>query len=182
MIRFDLGGKMNKKVVALLGAALLFSAMESRAVDSVSVEAGRGTSSVDLWRLGAQWKWQKHWFTEGDWHLGGYWDAQVGRWNGAGHPTDLSLTPTFRLERKSGYGPYVEGAIGFHYISDKNIAAGKQFSTNFQFGDHVGAGVRFGDKGQYDLGLRLQHLSNAGIKHPNPGINFGIIRFQYHFN
>ena len=55
------------------------------------------------------------------------------------------------------------------------------FSSNFQFGDHVAGGVRFGDKGQYDVQLRLQHLSNGGIKHPNPGINFAILGFQYHF-
>jgi len=181
MIRFRSGGKMNKKTLSLFAVLLLFAA-KTHAVDGVSVEAGSGNNSVDLWRVGAQWKWQKHWFTQGDWHLGGYWDAQIGRWNGASNITDISLTPTFRLEPKSGYGPYVQGAIGFHYLSGKNISTSKQFSTNFQFGDHVGAGYRFGQKGQYDLGIRLQHLSNAGIKHPNPGINFAILRFQYHFN
>lgn len=159
-------------------ACVSFSA---HAVDGMSAEAGSG-KGVDVWRVGAQWNWQKKWFTGGAWHVGGYWDLQLGQWRGASHITDIGLTPTFRLEQSSGYGPYLEGAIGFHYLSGKNITAAKQFSTNFQFGDHVGAGVRFGDKGQYDLGLRLQHLSNGGISHPNPGINFALLRFQYHWD
>jgi hypothetical protein len=39
----------------------------------------------------------------------------------------------------------------------------------------------FGDKDQFDLGLRLQHLSNAGIEHPNPGVNFVIMRLGYRY-
>jgi hypothetical protein len=172
---------MNKKLLGTITAALLLISTQAHSIDGVSVEAGSGTNSVDLWRIGAQWNWQKKWLQSGDWHVGGYWDAQIGQWHGASHITDIGLTPVFRLEKNTGYGPYLEGAIGFHYLSGKNISASKQFSTNFQFGDHVGAGFRFGAKGQYDLGLRLQHLSNAGIKHPNPGINFAILRFQYNF-
>src|SRR5579859_1105390 len=173
--------KTNNKFAVAALASLCVLATPARAIDGMSVEAGSGNNSVDLWRIGAQWNWQKQWFRGPEWHVGGYWDAQIGQWNGASHITDLSVTPTFRLERNTGYGAYLEGAIGFHYLSGKNISASKQFSTNFKFGDHIGAGYRFGDKGQYDLGLKLQHLSNAGIKHPNPGINFAILRFQYHF-
>lgn len=172
---------MNKTFAAAALALLCLFTAPAHAVDSVSVEAGSGTESVKLGRVGAQWNWQKQWFKGDAWHVGGYWDLQLGQWHGASHITDIGLTPTFRLEQNTGYGPYLEGAIGFHYLSGKNISTNKQFSTNFQFGDHVGAGVRFGDKGQYDFGLRLQHLSNGGIKHPNPGINFAILRLQYHF-
>jgi hypothetical protein len=31
----------------------------------------------------------------------------------------------------------------------------------------------------YDLSLRFQHLSNAGISNPNPGINFLELRMSY---
>jgi hypothetical protein len=173
---------MNKKQTC--AAALALGALLSpnaQAIDSWSLEAGSG-NTVDVWRAGAQWKWQKKWFTDGAWHLGGYWDLQIGQWKGASNITDIGLTPTFRFAPASGLGPYVEGAIGFHYLSGKNISTAKQFSSNFQFGDHIGAGYRFGDKGRYDLGLRLQHVSNGGIKKPNPGINFALVRFQYHFD
>ena len=55
---------------------------------------------------------------------------------------------------------------------DQNVS----FSTRFQFGDHLGVGVR---RGQYDIGLRLQHLSNAGLRNPNPGVNFLQLHLAY---
>lgn len=51
----------------------------------------------------------------------------------------------------------------------------------FQFGDHLGVGMIFGDRGQFDLGYRFQHVSNADIKKPNSGINIQQIRFAYLF-
>jgi lipid A 3-O-deacylase len=172
----------TKIVAALLLAAGCFAA-PAHAVDGVSVEAGTGNSNVDAVRLGAQWKWQKKWFTDGDWHVGGYWEAQMGYWNAAKDIVDFSVTPVFRLEQKtlSGMAPYFEAAIGFHYLSSKQARSNRTFSTNFQFGDHIGAGVRLGERYRHDVSLRLQHLSNAGIKSPNPGINFALLRYQYHF-
>ncbi len=163
-------------------AALAFTLLShnSHAIDGLSVEAGSGTG-VDMARVGVQWKWQKRWLEGAEYHVGGYWDAQLGYWNGASNITDLSLTPTFRLQRNQGYGLYGEAAIGFHYLSSTNVTATKQPGSHFEFGDHVGVGYRFGEQGKYDLQLRFQHLSNAGIKHPNPAINFSILRFQYHF-
>ena len=174
---------MNKKsLFAAIAASLCLSA-PAYAVDSWSFEAGGG-ESVDVWRVGAQWKWQRKWFQSADWHLGGYWDAQVGQWDGKGgdNITDISLTPTFRYQRNSGQGLYLEGAIGFHLLSGKQITASKRFGGSFQFGDHIGVGYRFGEKGKYDLQARLQHHSDAGINKPNPGINFFLVRFQYHLD
>ena len=31
------------------------------------------------------------------------------------------------------------------------------------------------------FGHEVLHTSNGGIKHPNPGVNFTLLRFQYHF-
>ena len=36
--------------------------------------------------------------------------------------------------------------------------------------------------GHGDIGVRTQHLSNGGLKEPNPGINFAIVRFGYYFD
>jgi lipid A 3-O-deacylase len=33
--------------------------------------------------------------------------------------------------------------------------------------------------GRYDVSLRVQHLSNGGLRDPNPGINFVLVRLQY---
>jgi hypothetical protein len=54
-------------------------------------------------------------------------------------------------------------------------------SSSFQFADLVGVGAQFGEHQNYQAGFRFQHLSNAGIRKPNPGINFSQIYVQYNF-
>ncbi len=175
-----------KKIYVLIGAILLNGNVW--AVDGVSAEIGSG-DDTNMGRIGAQWDWQKKWFTDGNWLMAGYWEASAGSWNGRNsggnnyNITDIGFTPVFRLQQKnfSGLAPYLEAGIGVHLISDIHINADRTFSTAFQFGDHIGAGMRFGDRQQFDLGYRFQHLSNGSIKHPNPGINFSQIRLAYHF-
>jgi hypothetical protein len=176
---------MTKKRIAAALILLQSSVLPAHAVDSASFEYGTG-NGAGMWRIGAQWNWQSRWLQSGNWHMGGYWDAQLGQWGGSGKNTitDIGLTPVFRYQQTtpSSISPYVEGAIGFHLISPVRLETARGFSTAFQFGDHIGAGARFGEHGRYDLSLRFQHLSNAGIKKPNNGINFTQLRFQYHFD
>lgn len=177
---------MMKKVSWFL-CALLFSG-NVLAVDGVTAEFGNG-NHADVARVGAIWSFDRAWFTEGDWQVSGFWEANIGRWqgrSGVGNNqtiTDLSLTPVFRLQQKhpSGFSPYLEGAIGFHLISPTFIYDNRHFGSAFQFGDHLGAGVRFGEHQQFDLAYRYQHLSNGGIKQPNQGINLNQVHFIYHF-
>ena len=175
-------------LVGLVSTAGLVSS--AHALDGVSFEVGEGEENTDLWRLGLQWRWQKRWFAESAWTLGAYWDLQAGRWSGPlkpGEPHqevwDLGITPVFRLERaaRTALVPYFEAAIGFHMLSNLRINADTNFSTHFQYGDHLAAGVLFGPQQHYDLSLRAQHLSNGGIAHPNPGINFIELRAAYRF-
>jgi len=49
----------------------------------------------------------------------------------------------------------------------------------FQFWRPLGIGYRFE---RYRPRVSFQHLSNAGIRNPNPGINFLLLRLQYHFD
>ena len=170
---------MIRKISALLAFAAL--ALPAHAVDGVSLELGGG-NGADVWRAGAQWKWQRKWPLSANWGIGGYWELSAGAWDGGRNTLlDLGVTPVFRLEQAqpSGSAPYVEAAIGLHLLSQQRITAAKEFSTSWQFGDHLGAGLRFGARRQYDLGLRLQHISNASLKRPNPGINFLLLRFAF---
>lgn len=43
----------------------------------------------------------------------------------------------------------------------------------------LGGGINFGDRREYGVGVRVQHISNGGIKEPNNGITFGEIRLSY---
>ena len=164
------------------------------APSGVAFEYGNSDSTnsdVNLYRVGLQWDWKTRWFDTGNWHLGGYWDLGLAYWDNRtiaplrthDSITDIEFTPVFRIQQNkpTGLSPYLEAAIGFHFLSATSVSTQRAFGSSFQFGDHIGAGLRFGDKGQFDLGYRYQHLSNAGIKEPNQGINFHQVRLQYHF-
>ena len=158
------------------------------AVDGISVEAGNG-NATDTKRVGAIWNFDRQWFTDGNWQVTGFWETMVGRWRGYSSSgdnqdvTDLGLTPVFRFVQKNpgDVSPYLEGAIGAHFISPDFINGDRRFGSSFQFGDHVGFGVSMGAHQQFDLGYRYQHLSNGGIKAPNQGINLNEIHLIYHF-
>ena len=172
--------------------SLLLLVPSARAVDGMSFELGTSDSSnasVDMGRIGIQWNWSKSWAISQNWQIGGFWDLSFGYWSNSSPQkttngiSEIAFTPTFRLQQTNmgPFSPYLEGAIGFHLLSDTSVSQERRFSTQFQFGDHIGVGIRFGQKHAMDLGYRYQHLSNAGIKEPNQGINFHQLRFQYHF-
>jgi hypothetical protein len=182
---------VDKLKCAVVALALVFPAA-AWAVDGVSFEYGKSDSSnadVKLYRVGLQWDWHKKWLDTGNWHVGGYWDLNLGYWDNDSTAktnssiADVGLTPVFRFQQNNptGISPYAEAGIGIHLLSETEVSPKRQFGSSFQFGDHLGAGVRFGDKGRYDLGYRYQHLSNAGIKEPNQGIIFHQLRLQYRF-
>ena len=181
-----------RQIQPLIAAALLAASPVAYAVDGMSFEYGHSDStnaSVNMYRVGVQWDWKKKLIEIGNWHLGGYWESSFGYWDNNSfartHSSiiDFGFTPVFRLQpnNPAGFSPYAELAVGIHVLSHTSVSTQRQFGSSFQFGDHAGAGVRFGGKGQYDIGYRYQHLSNAGIKGPNQGINYHQLHLQYHF-
>lgn len=141
-------------------------------------------------RIGLQWDLKKRFLEAGGWHLGGYLDATLGAWHersAAGENNnlgDIGITPMARYQKSdlSRVSPYVEIGVGGHLLSSRQITTTKRFGGSFQFSPTGGAGIRFGKNGIYDIAYRYQHISDAGIEPPNPGINFHQIRFAIHFN
>ena len=181
-----------KKLAYLMVAGLLAASPAAYAIDGVSFTYGHsdsGNVSVNMYRVGVQWDWNKKLLEAGGWHLGGYWEANLGYWDNRSAArtnssiTDIGFTPVFRFQQNSitGVAPYAELAVGIHFLSSTSVSTQRQFGSSFQFGDHIGVGMRFGERGHYDIGYRYQHLSNAGFKQPNQGINFHQLRLQYHF-
>ncbi len=176
---------MNKYILSLLLVGWGLS-LDVFAADSIALEAGHG-DATDMGQLSYIQPWDRQWFTGGAWYLTGYWEASIGRWRssavGGQDIWDFGLTPVFRFRKGAGTGikPYFEGAIGAHIIEHTHVNKGLDMGSAFQFGDHLGTGILFGDRGQFDLGYRFQHLSNADIKRPNNGINFQQIRFVWQF-
>lgn len=87
---------------------------------------------------------------------------------------ELSVTQIYRFSRPFNESTawYVEGGLGAHLLSRTVNNYGSTLPTAFQFGSHIGAGLAFGSRRQFELGIAGQHLSNARIKQPNRGINF----------
>ena len=175
-------------VPRLIGAlAMMGLAGTAVAVESIGIEAGTGDHvnvvGVDVgfgeWRRGS---------FGGGWSWSLYGKLGVAQWEGRDdgtahkHVTDFSAYPVLRLDRDvaATCSPYLEAAIGAHLLSRTRIND-RQLSTAFQFGEFAGAGCTFGETRQFDLGVRLQHVSNGGIKEPNCGLTYVSIAFRYRF-
>lgn len=149
---------------------------------SVFVQAGAG-AHVDTGSLGAIWAlpWQRD-VSFGQ--LTTSIEAAFGEWQTHGqrhhsHPfTQIGFTPMLRFYPDAWHARwFVEAGIGANVIAPSYHTDGKRFSTAFNFGDHVGIGREFGARHQQEIALRIEHFSNAGIDHPNPGENFLQLRW-----
>jgi lipid A 3-O-deacylase len=174
--------KFAAAIVACIAMPLTCSA-----VDTMSIEVAQG-SQVGQVRAGLQWDWNRRWLESDSAYLGGYWDLTLAVWHERKYQNvegasknfaDIGLTPVFRFQSLDRTGFYAEAGIGAHLFSDLYDNDGRQLSTRFEFGDHFGAGYIF--QNHLDLGLKIQHFSNGGIKHPNDGVNLGVVRASYRF-
>jgi len=85
------------------------------------------------------------------------WGAAVSAWHGG--------------RTRTGNANLVEVGLGAALLSKARMAS-RPFPTAFQFGAHLGAGVRFGQ------GMRY---SNADTKKPDQGIGFNTLNFGFRF-
>ncbi|HZW13858.1 MAG TPA: acyloxyacyl hydrolase [Noviherbaspirillum sp.] len=174
-----------KKYGALaLCTATLAAPIGANAADSLSLEIGSGNKTQKA-SFGVQWNWSKRWWDSNGTHIGGYWDLNIAYWHGnrfqdisnrSQNIGEAGITPVFRFQSNMLKGPYVEIGVGVHVLSDRYDNNGRQLSTKFQFGDHLGIGYVFENK--WELGVKLQHFSNASMKQPNDGVNFAIIKLS----
>ena len=105
----------------------------------------------------------------------------LAHWDGSGRNDlwDAGITPYLRYQFSGTTGWYAEAGFGVHYLSRHYQRGSGISATRYQFGSVLAAGYRF--SGGSDLALRLAHISNAGLKEPNPGITFVQMRYQYWF-
>lgn len=154
----------------------------------MQLAAGVADHDVKKGDLGIVWDPGLEWWAVGGYHFTVIGEAHVAYWDiredRAAHPDiwEFGLTPMFRFIKSAGwFRPYVEAGVGVRLLSHVRETQDRSFSSAFQFADTVGVGAQFGDHQNYQAGFRFQHLSNAGIKHPNPGINFSQLYVQYNF-
>ena len=177
------GSLLLRTLCVLLASGL---AGHATAVD-VYGTAGGG-NNVGVYEVGVSFEPWRTWPVDPDWSLSLRPTAGVALWHASEGVSNRSLVdfrayPVLRLESSTvaGIVPYVEGSVGLNMLTHTRIDE-RQLSTAFQFGEFVGVGIAFGDKREFDVGVRYQHVSNADIKKPNDGLTFGSLVFQYRFD
>ena len=116
------------------------------------------------------------------------WDLYLSDWKADALPgarsqfSQIGLVPMFRYRFDAGQSPwFVEGGVGVSYLNESYQTPNKSFSTQWNFSDHLGVGRSFGADRRQELGLYVKHVSNAGLRRPNPGETFVLLRYAYAF-
>lgn len=157
-----------------LFAALALVAASEAYGEEIGMVAGRSTESgeTDVARLfyRVPVDWQHAWAPTHVQYAAGIW--RVPDIRGETRRVDASATAIWRKER--GWG-YLEAGFGGYLLSKTIHSPQHRLPSAFEFGSHVGAGVRVGRFGR--LGVALQHLSNAGLVEPNGGIDLVLVQY-----
>ncbi|MFC6144884.1 acyloxyacyl hydrolase [Paraburkholderia silvatlantica] len=96
------------------------------------------------------------------------------------HPDmrDVRRNTGVSLHKSSGsIRPFAEAGAGVRLLSRVDETPDRGFFSSFQFSDMAGVGAQFGVHRTCQAGFRFQHLSNAGLRHSNPGISFRYIQY-----
>lgn len=87
---------------------------------------------------------------------------------------DLNATAIWRNQRPWGY---LEAGFGGYLLSKTINNQDTRMPSAFEFGSHLGFG--FALTKTQSVGIALQHLSNAGIKQPNGGIDLLLVQYTF---
>lgn len=182
-----LNRSLNAVLCACVLSAMLLSA--SARADSFGFQVAAGEADHDVKKVDLGLVYDPHWswWQLGAWHFAFVAEGHAAYWHtGDGNVNsdiyEFGVTPVVRFIRDTGaVRPFIEGGVGVRAISHPYIATDFTLSTAFQFADMIGVGAQFGGHQQYQAGFRFQHLSNASIKRPNPGLNFSELYVQYNF-
>jgi len=118
------------------------------------------------WNLSSNWRLQSRLAASAGWLGGRGKEAFVG-----------SVGPTLELSR-TGIPLVIEAGSSPTYISRYRFGQ-INLGTTVQFTTHIGL---FWDvTSHWRVGYRYQHMSNAGIKEPNPGFNLHVLSVGYLF-
>jgi len=147
---------------------------------SVFAAAGAADGNIKSAAIGIDIYSKAAWFNDGNWYITPYTEILVGYWEGdkghtgvdSLHEAGLSLYGRFVRHRYESVNirPYLDLGLGLHYLTEDKIE-GKELGRQWLAGSNVGIGLIFGKSEQIDIGLRIRHLSNAGTKDTNWGIN-----------
>jgi len=140
-----------------------------------------GRTEFDIYRVALRKDFKRNFWEWDHARVSGYWEASLNYWDADdANVYAAALSPVFVLFFTPGSGkvqPYLEFGIGAALISDHSFA-GREMSTNFQFEDRLGLGVR---TERWDFHYRFMHYSNGGIEKPNNGFDANVIGATFRF-
>jgi Lipid A 3-O-deacylase (PagL) len=99
---------------------------------------------------------------------------QVPDIRGSTRRLDLNATAIWRNERPWGY---LEAGFGGYLLSKTINNPDTRVPSAFEFGSHIGIGFALAKN--HAVGVALQHLSNAGLKQPNGGIDLVLVQYTF---
>ena len=155
-------------LLALISFGLTTTASAASLSGALGV-TGQGDAVV---RADMSFKWASRWFESDRGSLTGYWDAAYTYWARGKHyraAHSLSFSPVlvYEFNTRHSFTPYVEFGIGAALFSKTRVGEQKLGSA-FNFEDRLAFGLAL--PGQQRVGVRAIHYSNAGLNHPNKGI------------
>ncbi|MEJ6021336.1 acyloxyacyl hydrolase [Ramlibacter sp. PS4R-6] len=172
----------------LLAAATVCTTASAAAADRSFFIAPGGFTAHGTSSLTAGVAWPLDWrYAMGGVELGAQVEGFASLWRApqtaGGNKTfvQLGLLPVLRARPGAASPFFAEMGIGLSYTDDVYVSRRKTFSTRFNFYDMLGVGVGFGAQREHEVGVRFVHISNAGIKRPNPGENFVLLRYAHSF-
>jgi hypothetical protein len=124
--------------------------------------------NYNLWR----------WCLTTNWHVQSRIGASAG-WLGKRDDNAFigSINPILEINR-ARFPLSLEGGFSPTYISRYRFGS-TDLSTSAQFTTHIG--LNWDVTSHWRLGYRFQHMSNAGLKEPNPGFNMHVFSIGYLF-
>ena len=130
--------------------------------------------------IGYGFNWSKPFIEANNFKVIGKTEFNIRRWSGDKNLKKsigyiFTLLPILEYRFKSNL--YLEFGVGFSYLSS-TIVGNRDKSTNFQFNDNIGFGYNFN---RFSLGYRFTHISNLGIKKPNPSLDFHSLLLKIKF-
>jgi hypothetical protein len=136
---------------------------------------GRNFHEVDAvvnLNLPLRWDFVQEWYVQTRLDLAAGWIADPGGNGAIGQfgPTFLLGKPQFPFSLEAGISPTLLSRFDFDT---------KNFGMPLQFTSH--GGVNFDFSGHFRIGYRFQHMSNAGLHKPNPGLNLHMLCVSYLF-
>jgi lipid A 3-O-deacylase len=182
---------MPRRVLSVLLAALISVAGANAAADGFPAPTGVGFTlasgdQTTLYGLSTYWDKVCACAPLAEQGLGVRVYAQVAYWRGTQRPSDFpslwegSVTPALRWTGPSlgAAAIFAELGLGVSGLSHTRLNEMRQFATAFQFNEHFGVGLAFGDKRRYELAAYVRHVSNGSIKQQNDGDTFfgGVFR------